>query len=620
MKKIAMFIGQIHLDTQRKVILSIYEECKKHKIDLNVFSFFSSNEASYNQGEFEYINRIDMDSYDGFILYSETIYSEELREKLIQKISTFHNNIVSIDYDIKFGTNISTDNYNAMTEMMEHLIKEHNVKKINFIGGPINSSDTEKRLSGCKKVLEENNIKLEEKRIYYGDFLVDSGSTAIDYFKNNDLLDADVYICANDQMALGAYNELTNLGYKIPDDCLLTGFDDITQAKYNLPSITSVERREDYIGLTAFNKLMALSKGEKTEDEVVKAIPQFRKSCCKDYKELSASKLMEKYKNYSVENIEHLKYSKFINDSAAEFVAADSIETLVELIPKYLKKFKVNEFCMCIDENIEDTKLTVPLHYILEDDTCSKKTIRKKNIMPEFRNNDQGNFSIIIPLHYLNNYYGYVITNNYVGSLYNELFRTFINNIANSLEAINTYNKMKEMYKELEEVSCHDTLTKLLNRKGFFDQADKIYARSKYLNEPMFLIFADLDGLKYVNDNMGHNYGDIFISDYANALTHINKKYNYLMMRFGGDEFVIFGANATNEDAEKFIKELSDYIAELNKCNRFVYSPFNLSASTGIIAIDNNSDLSLLKLIDIADKDMYAAKQKKKQAKQLKSS
>lgn len=612
MKKIAMFLGQIHLDTQRKVILSIYEECKKYKIDFNIFSFFSSDEVSYNQGEFEYINRIDMDSYDGFILYSETIYSEELRKKLIKKIKTLKKNIVSIDYDINIGTNISTDNYYAMTEIMEHLLKEHNVKKINFIGGPINSSDTEKRLSGCKKVLEENNIELDEKRIYYGDFLVDSGSTAIDYFKDNNLLDADVYICANDQMALGAYNELTNLGYKIPDDCLLTGFDDIDQARYSIPSITSVERREDYIGLTAFNKLMSLSKGENVEDEVVKAIPRFRKSCCKDYKELSASKLMEKYKNYSVENIEHLKYSKFINDSASEFVAADSIDTLVSLIPKYLKKFKVTEFCMCIDEDIADNTLNVPLHYTFSDNSCTKETIRKKDIMPDFKDNEPGNFSIITPLHYLNNYYGYVITNNYMGALYNELFRTFINNIANSLEAINTYNKMKEMYKELEEVSSHDTLTKLLNRKGFFDQADKIYARSKYLNEPMFLIFADLDGLKYVNDNMGHNYGDIFISDYANALTHINKKYNYLMMRFGGDEFVIFGSNATNEDAEKFVKELNDYIAELNKCNRFVYSPFSLSASTGIMAIDNNSDLSLLKLIDIADKDMYVAKQKKK--------
>lgn len=612
MKKIAMFLGQIHLDTQRKVILSVYKQCKKYNIDLNIFSFFSSNEISYNQGEFEYINRIDMDSYDGFILYSETIYSEELREKLIQKIRTFNKNIVSIDYDIKIGTNISTDNYYAMKDIMDHLIKVHNVKKVNFIGGPINSSDTEKRLSGCIKILDENNIKLENNRIYYGDFLADSGSSAIDYFKNNNLLDADVYICANDQMALGAYSELTKLGYKIPDDCLLTGFDDIAQAKYNLPSITSVERREDYIGLIAFNKLLALSKDEDVEDEIVKAIPRFRKSCCKNHKELNDNQLVEKYKNYSIENIEHLKYSKFINDSAAEFVATDSIEKLVNLIPKYLKKFKVTEFCMCIDENIGNNKLNVPLHYVLEDNMCFDEMIDKKDIMPEFKNKEPGNFSIIIPLHYLNNYYGYIITNNYMGPLYNELFRTFINNIANSLEAINTYKKMKQMYKELEEVSSHDTLTKLLNRKGFFDKADKIYERSKYLNESMFLIFADLDGLKFVNDCLGHKYGDIFISDYANALTHINEKYNYLMMRFGGDEFVIFGANATKEDAENFVKELNDYIAELNKQNCLEYSPFELNASTGIIAIDNNNELSLLKLIDIADKDMYVAKQKKK--------
>lgn len=618
MKKIAMFLGQIHLDTQRKVILSVYEECKKHNIDFDVFSFFSSNEVSYNQGEFEYINRIDMDSYDGFILYSETIYSQELREKLIQKIRTFNKNIVSIDYDIKIGTNITTDNYNAMMKIMEHLIKEHNVKKINFIGGPINSSDTENRLSGCKKILNENNIELDENRIYYGDFLADSGSSAIDYFKNNNLLDADVYICANDQMALGAYNELTKLGYKIPDDCLLTGFDDISQAKYNLPSITSVERREDYIGLTAFNKLLALSKNEIVEDEVVKAIPRFRKSCCKNYKELDDKELVDAYKEYSIENIEHLKYSKFINDSASEFVAADSIETLVTLIPKYLKKFKVTEFSMCIDDVINSNKLNVPLHYVLKDDMYFSETINKKDIMPEFKNKEQGNLSVIIPLHYLNNYYGYIIINNYMGPLYNGLFRTFINNIANSLEAINNFKKMKEMYKELEEVSSHDTLTKLLNRKGFFDKADKIYEYSKYLNQPMFLIFADLDGLKNINDRLGHKYGDIYISDYAKALNYVNKKYNYLMMRFGGDEFVIFGANATKEDAENFVKELEDFIYELNNSNCLEYSPFELSASTGIIAIDNENEMSLLKLIDIADKDMYATKQKKKVKKKVK--
>ena len=117
--------------------------------------------------------------------------------------------------------------------------------------------------------------------------------------------------------------------------------------------------------------------------------------------------------------------------------------------------------------------------------------------------------------------------------------------------------------------------------------------------------------IKFINDNYGHLYGDTVLVAMAEALQAVFGE-TAAIGRFGGDEFVIFGSNATNEDAEKFVKELNDYIAELNKCNRFVYSPFSLSASTGIIAIDNNSDLSLLKLIDIADKDMYVAKQKKK--------
>lgn len=84
------------------------------------------------------------------------------------------------------------------------------------------------------------------------------------------------------------------------------------------------------------------------------------------------------------------------------------------------------------------------------------------------------------------------------------------------------------------------------------------------------------------------------------------------MMRFGGDEFVIFGADATKEGTESFAKELNDYIDELNNKNCLEYSQFGLNTSTGIIAIDNGNNLSFLKLIDRANKDMYAAKQKKK--------
>ena len=82
--------------------------------------------------------------------------------------------------------------------------------------------------------------------------------------------------------------------------------------------------------------------------------------------------ILQKYKNYSIENIEHLKYSKFINDSASEFIATDSIESLATLIPKYLKKFKVID--KIIDEPIGGEQHDVQM--VAE---SLKKTIVSKN-------------------------------------------------------------------------------------------------------------------------------------------------------------------------------------------------------------------------------------------------
>lgn len=604
MKKIGMFIGQINLDTQRKVILGVHEECKKHNIDCTVFSFFSSNEKTSNEGEFEYINRIDMDSFDGFILYAETIYSDELRTKLIEKIKSFNKIIVSIDYDIEIGPNIKSDNYHAMEKMTEHLIEEHNVKKVNFIGGPENSTDSKFRLQGVIDVLKEYGLSIDEKRIVFGDFLINSGRKAIEIFEDREVLDADVYICANDQMAIGAYDKLTELGYKVPEDCLLTGFDNIKSAKSHLPSISSIERRDSYIGKLAFDKLMALSRGEKVSDEHVYAEPVFRKSCCKSYEDLKGINLEEEYKDQYKEIIKYAMFSKVLMDSSSEFIAAKSIKYLVKLLPHYLREFNVTEMCLCIDEDIDKKELLIPLHYLNSGEVYDE-IIDKKEIMPEFKNNESGNLSIMMPLHHSNTYFGYIVVNNYDIPLYNELFRAFINNVSNALEEI-------RIYEQTLEKSHQDHLTKLLTRDGFDYKAIDLYEECQKNNVNMFIIFSDLDGLKKVNDNLGHEAGDAFINDYAKALMEVNKKYNYLIMRYGGDEFVVFGTNATLDDANIFLKELEEYIEMLNETDLSSYYPYKLNASSGIRIIDNSLNLPLYDHIASADSDMYVKKKEKK--------
>ena len=232
--RIAVFAGQISLDSQSKVILGIYDKCKQSNVDLDLYALHSSNELKFNIGEFEHLNRIDFNIYDGFILYTETLYSLTLRGMLLEKLQIYNKPIVSIDTELANSVNIMTNNSSAMEEIVEHLITEHNVKVLNFISGPLGSTDAALRKQAFLKVLTKYGLSVDIKRIVIGDFFADSGTNAIEFFEENNVLDADAYVCANDQMALGAFYGLQEKGIRVPQDCLLTGYDNIVSAEYNI--------------------------------------------------------------------------------------------------------------------------------------------------------------------------------------------------------------------------------------------------------------------------------------------------------------------------------------------------------------------------------------------------
>ena len=219
MEKLAIKLNLPKKDIELAKIIGLLHDIGRFEQD-KLYNSFKDNKMDHGDYGIEVLNKTNIikntniDSSDYIVVYKaiknhnkfeiqenlserELLFSKLIRDADridILRVLSFNKNIVSIDYDIKFGTNISTDNYYAMLEIMEHLIKEHSVKKVNFIGGPINSSDTEKRLSGCKKVLEENNIELDNNRIYYGDFLADSGSSAIDYFQSKNLKTIKIFL------------------------------------------------------------------------------------------------------------------------------------------------------------------------------------------------------------------------------------------------------------------------------------------------------------------------------------------------------------------------------------------------------------------------------------------
>lgn len=157
--------------------------------------------------------------------------------------------------------------------------------------------------------------------------------------------------------------------------------------------------------------------------------------------------------------------------------------------------------------------------------------------------------------------------------------------------------------------STIDELTGINNRRAFNISANKLFSDN---NNVMFLMLADVNAFKKINDEYGHLMGDRALVDIAFMLKMAIKetKKNYFLARFGGDEFIIVG----KYDNEDTIKELIDSIKKeedlINNSNK----SYKITMSIGY-AIKNNSHLSVDDLISEADATMYANKKQVKKKK-----
>ena len=152
----------------------------------------------------------------------------------------------------------------------------------------------------------------------------------------------------------------------------------------------------------------------------------------------------------------------------------------------------------------------------------------------------------------------------------------------------------------LQTVAQTDELTGVLNRRGWFELAGAELERSRRSGEKRSLLFVDLDGLKQVNDVLGHREGDRAISD-ATAVLNAAKHRGDLVGRLGGDEFVMLMAPGTKAPAGRVLDALAAH-------NATSAAPFELRFSLGLETWDPADPCSLEELVRRADAVMYVDK------------
>ena len=162
---------------------------------------------------------------------------------------------------------------------------------------------------------------------------------------------------------------------------------------------------------------------------------------------------------------------------------------------------------------------------------------------------------------------------------------------------LHDYEKQEQ---NLKQASDYDSLTGILNRRAG-DNSLSILTES---NIDFSLCLIDLDGLKYVNDNLGHHYGDIYLKSVANLLKDSCRSNKDILFRYGGDEFVIAFVEMSTYDVCVRMQNVFNEVVKLNET-----SDFPMSISYGI---SNDYNLSLAERLEQADTLMYEMKSKHK--------
>lgn len=641
---IAVVASGIDEEYQNNVISGINRYTHEHNINVSCFAAYSDKfrddydsrniEVSYfashggmikskrfDIGEYSIYNLINFKAFDGAILMTNTICDPETKASVIQRVTESGIPAVVFDCaDYPQLYNISIDNSLAMTDIIKHVIEVHSAKVINFISGPLSNPEATDRYHAFLNVMKEHNLPIDEERIFFGEFRSQDGRQAIDEFLQSGLSMPDAFICANDAMALTAISTLEKAGYKVPDDVIVTGFDNTYNARNFCPVLTSVDRPLTEMGYKSVDVIMEiLNGGSPSKDIKLASSPVFTESCgCKTENEGDFCN----YKKRTYKRIENVNSGiSMLNRLTAGLAETEEIDEAMEVLSNFVEELGCDRFSLCLAENWQDTivddvsliepnnnysgYMTAPLIWDRgERRSCGY--FPSKNMFPE-EISEGGNINYFLPLHFRERCLGYYIITNSNFPVYSLLCHSLTLNLSNSLENIRKLLHLNKAMDELNRLYVIDPMCNIYNRNGFINLADMKFKECSDKKQKVMLTFIDMDGLKFINDNYGHNEGDFAIQRLAGVIQ--DSCMDGICARFGGDEFVVFTSDAVDGDDEVFKRRFNSKIESMNN---IIKKPYMLSASVGSVIADAGDDTTLYSVIKQADEKMYEVKKYRK--------
>ena len=627
-KNIAVLMTALDSDAQVDTLRGIEEYGKAYGYNIAVFLWFTGafEKEKHNWGEINITNLPDLQLFDGVILFANTLNVDSNRKKMEELLEPLTCPIVSIGCKLGNSYSISTDNYAAMKELVEHYVVDHKMKRIHFVKGIEGNSDAEARFKAYVDVLNEHGIPILAEYISQGDFYVTGGELAAREILNSNTTFPEAIVCANDMMAITICDILMENGYRIPEDVVISGYDDRMEAQNHYPRITSVKRRCYELGKEACKCVLDRLDGKEVNvesfipDEVVLA------ESCGCHNPDSEERQPRALGGLDVAQRKIIHQMILLKKN---IMAGEDFGDWINSLKEFIRQINPPEFYCCVNEDfIEDV---FEMDAIEQEDLSSeerlayssnvkvilayqngmfknKASFESKYALDDlFMGTEKKKTYIFSPIHYLDRNFGYFIFADSTFPLANPLYISWLIDMGHAIENIRKQSLLKTAMNRLDEMYIKDSLTGVYNRFGmdrFFAELKKKCMMSRFL---MQLSFIDVDGLKNINDKYGHEEGDRIIKATASILQKKAKK--FYVIRYGGDEFIVMGAVRDEKEVEDYWKAVQE---EIDTYNQTMRKSAMLSISHGYDIFNVAAETYLEDCIRVTDKKMYINKKEKK--------
>ena len=621
-KTIGIILFDITGYYQQQLVHTLSKTASKHGYNLLTFSAFTiyGSDTKNAAGEYNILHLIPYEQLDALIVCHDTFNSNEAVEELWKLVTErCQAPIISIRKKVNGCYNILVEDTDAIPAFVRHFHDVHHFDRIAFMSGPYNHPDAIFRLEKYKEAMAELGLDCPEEYIFEGNFWKDCALDASKHFMSLKKRPQAI-VCANDYMALSLCKELTLQGYSVPQDIAISGFDDVRDARANVPPLTTCYVSVSDMAKKAMETIDTLLNGK--EAPACTFVPTkiiIRNSCgCESstMKDLSLSRM------YEVELMEQLinqnAHNTFVSISLENMTSAEDIGDYLRLedVPGIARDFYL---CLGIHGNgaYPQVKKKAPgfakrshsIYSLRDLNPIATSSFETKKLLPPEAIREEPMAVFFFPIHYLEYNFGYVAATSNGEEAQDTLFHSWLSLIGNTLENSRIRAKNQALLEKLNMLYHEDFLTKLYNRRGFEQFSEEEFSEAKKHNIKTMTLSIDMDNLKYINDVYGHSHGDLALQTIADAMRQSCSGCE-ICARIGGDEFAVFGYDYSEDKAKQYTENFLQYLKDFNADSSL---PYCVNASFGYTISDPSLSISREQYMKASDDLLYQNKRKRKE-------